>query len=298
MAAPLPIDVARAATESADRLLGRCLLAGGIVLLLVFFVPWMIRPNRMLFTWNLLRGGSLGRVVFLVWLPIAGLNLLALRFLPVPPLLRAGLAAVVGVVPLTALCLTNLTFGQPPAAFPDTVGYGLLAAAPLIAFGLQHRIAYRRSLLARGAVVLGAGLIAASMLWPRETQEGVSMPIVFLFEHAPRSAGWAGLAIYLVLPIPLALLALLALVDSARFDKPLRVLHFYFLRFIPGLFLLLAFPALGAEKAGFYRPYVLFVGAIITTYLTCLVAGTSALLAHGALARALRAKRPAARAST
>ena len=292
MPTPLTLPMAHAGAEAADRLLARCLLGGAIVMLIIFFAPWMIRPTRVLFTWNLLKGGSLGRVVFLLWIPIAALNLLALRFLPgVPPLLRAGIAAAVGVVPLTALCLSNLTFGQSPAAFPDTVGYGLLAAAPLIAFGLQHRIAHRSSRVAHVAVALGAALIVLSMLWPRETQEGVSAPVIFLFEHAPMSAGWAGLAVYLVLPVPLALLALAALLDTQRFDKLLRVLLFYFLRFIPGLFLLLAFPAFTAEKEGFYRPYILFVGAIITTYLTCLVAGTSALLAHGALARAQRATR-------
>ena len=43
---------------------------------------------------------------------------------------------------------------------------------------------------------------------------------------------------------------------------------------------------------------ILVVGAIITAYLTCLVAGTSALVAHGALARALRGKRPDAKTAT
>ena len=82
-----------------------------------------------------------------------------------------------------------------------------------------------------------------------------------------------------------AMAALLSLRDTTRFDKLLRVLLFYFLRFVPGLFLLLSFPAFFAEKGGTYRPYILFTGAIITAYFSCLVTGTSALLAQLAVRR-------------
>jgi hypothetical protein len=270
--------------------LNRALLAGGVALLILFFVPWVIRPTRILYTWNLLRGGSIGRVVFLIWIPIAAVNLLALRFLPIGTrTLRAALTLAIGIIPLIALCATSLTFGQPPAAFPDTVGYGLLAAAPLIAFGLQHHVAFRGSKVARVTVVGGVGLILASLVVPHATDEGVSAPIVYLFDHASRSAPWMGLAIYLVLPVPLALGSLLVFSHGARFDKPLRVFQFYFLRFVPGLFLLLAFPAFVAEKGGVYRPYILFVGMTITAYLGCVVSGVSALLAEANLRRARRA---------
>lgn len=286
MRVPLSLESAESSATAAEKALSRALLGAGIVLLVVFFVPWVVRPSRVIFTWHLMKGGSLGRNLFLAWLPIAAANLLALRFLPLHgTALRAALAATVGIVPLTALCATPITFGQPPAVFPDTVGYGLLAAAPLIAFGLQHRMAHRESLAARVAVVCGTLLILVSLLVPRETNEGLHAPLQFLFEKAQQSAGWAGLAIYLVLPVPLAMAALLSLRDTTRFDKLLRVLLFYFLRFVPGLFLLLSFPAFFAEKGGTYRPYILFTGAIITAYFSCLVTGTSALLAQLAVRR-------------
>jgi hypothetical protein len=251
------------------------------ILLVIFFLPWVIKGSRTLFTWNLIRGGSLGRVLFLVWIPIAGVNLLALALLPVRnSALRAGLVVAIGVVPLVALCTTPLTFGQPPAAVPDTVGYGLLTAMPLLAFGIHHRAAYRASRVARASIVIGVALVLLSFFIPREIQEGTVVPMTWLFQRALQSAGWVGIAAYLVLPIPLSLIALCGISAKPRLDRVLRVLNWYFLRFIPGLFLLMAFPAFMADHAQVYRPYLLFVGATISVYLTCAVNGASALLAR------------------
>jgi hypothetical protein len=261
----------------AEKRLTRTLLGAGAVLLVIFLLPWVVKGSRVLFTWSLIRGGSVGRVIFLVWIAVAGVNLLALSLLPPRPL-RSALAVVLGLVPLVALCTTPITFGQPPAAVPDTLGYLLLAAMPVLAFGLHHRAVARESRAARAVVALGVVLVLAAFLVPRETAEGTSLPIVFLFEHARDNVGWAGTTVYLVLPIPFALVALAAVSPSPRWDRPARLLHWYFLRFVPGMFLLLAFPAFFAERGGVYRPYVLFVGAAITAYFGCVIAGTSALL--------------------
>jgi hypothetical protein len=290
MPPPSPRSAADAAA-AAERLLSRTLLVAGAVLLLLFFLPWVIKGSRWIFAWQLIRGGSLGRTLFLLWIPIAGVNLLALAMLPWRQSgLRAAIAVAVGAIPIAILCATRLTFGQPPAAVPETTGYGLLAAMPLLAFGLHHRAAHRESRVARSAVALGAALVVASFFIPRETQAGTVLPLSWLLERASHGVGWMGVAIYLVLPIPLALLSLAALSARPGWDRPLAVLRWYFLRFIPGLFLLLSFPAFFGDRGEVYRPYVLFVGAATTAYLGCVVAGASAWLAHACARR--RSTRP------
>lgn len=181
------------------RVLLRVLQAlGGAAMIGLFFAPWGSAPDGLLFSWDLLKGASSLDFVRTIYLAAGGLVLLSGALIPLPYLLRALVAMLLGLVPLA---LTTVHRG----GWGEAVSLGGLL---LLIAALFHRRRFKGSILARILVVVGvvAQIVAAVV------PQGDVVPIVAVFKGLGSSAGLGIgqrlLPLYLLLFSVLSLMAL------------------------------------------------------------------------------------------
>ena len=239
------------------------MLVGGILLVLVFCAPWRVLSSGSLrFSWDFLSGLDGLAFVGMIYIAAGGVLLATCALLPLPYLLRAALAVLVGLTPLV-LGLANATWRE--AAL---VG-GLL----VLPVGLLHRARFGASVLSRIVVVLGLLGVLATFLVPR----GSTVPLVAILEALGRNSSGLSLsrAIFALLPLPLALLGLLAFLPARKTG----------LATLWAVLLLAVFPLGGLAQTAFllergnYNFTALFTTLTVGIYLTVTAVGLAQLLA-------------------
>jgi hypothetical protein len=171
------------------------MLVGGLLLVGLFCSPVGKTGDKLLFSWDLLKDQEGLRFVLTIYLAAGGGVFLAAALLPLPYIVRALAGAVVGLTPL----------GVMMATMEDWRPVTAMGALALLVAALFHRWRYRRSIVARILVGLGAAAVLATLLVP--TGQGV--PLVLAFQGLGNAS--AQQLVQQLFPLVLMLLALLSL---------------------------------------------------------------------------------------
>lgn len=171
------------------------MLIGGLLLVGLFCVPVGKSGDKLLFSWDLLKNLDGLRFVFTIYLAAGGGVFLAAALLPLPYVVRALAAALVGLAPVGVM-MAMLEQWRPVTA---------MAALTLLVAALFHRWRYRGSILARILVGLSVLAVLATLLIP--TSQGV--PLVLAFEGLGDAS--AQRLVHQLFPLVLMLLSLLSL---------------------------------------------------------------------------------------
>ncbi len=197
--APTPAPgTVQVAGEPGKRLVRTACTAIGALLLLLFFVP--LGDGAM--AWDALSAASGAGKLFAVWMPLAAVILLIAGLAPMGYPLRAGIATVVGLVPLVG---AGAGHGL-PAATSGVRGVLTMVGVVVLSAGCLLRARFHGSTLARGVVAV-AGLGVVGLLFA--PSEG----------HVALLAGFRTGGGALVVSVGLALLLTLAILSFLAFMK-------------------------------------------------------------------------------
>ena len=186
------------------RVLIRVLMAlGGLALIGMFFAPQGGTADAMIFSWDILRGAGGMAFISQIYLVAGGLVMLAAALIPLPYLLRALVAILLGVTPLILPRIGAVYWS----------GWVTLGVLVFLIAALLHRRRYRGSILARIMVVLGFLAVVAVNVIPMHG----AVPVVAVFKSLGSASG-IGLVTAL-LPLYLLLITLLALLMALRGKK-------------------------------------------------------------------------------
>jgi hypothetical protein len=239
---------------------------GGLLLIGLFCAPWGLAGDSLVFSWDQLK--HLGSLDFIgrIFLGAGGLVFVVAGLVPLPYLLRALIAAVLGLVPI----------GVAMAQVQDWRVILALAALVLLPAALFHRWRYRGSILARILVGVGVASLLATFLIPT----GAGVPLVQTFEGlGDAEASVIVTRLYPLVLFLLSLLSLLAFLGSTSTGLA-QVWAVLILLFLPTQGLILAALGMGKGSTMLVLPKV--YGALgLLVCLTLAALGISHLLAKG-----------------
>jgi len=213
------------------------MIAGGLVLIGLFFAPWGQSGSRFVYSWDLLANLDRWQFAQQIYLVAVGLVLVVAGLMPLPVTVRGVTGLILGGVPILTFFVSNRDV--------QTILVGSLSI--LMSAALFHRHRCPASLTSRIIVVMGIlGITAAFVIpfdgearWVRVEMTPLgALPLVLplfcllslLVFLGRRSTGWthlwgAGLMIYL--PVSLLLTSLANLVSSPGgfFDQASQAYH-------------------------------------------------------------------------
>lgn len=300
-----------APTAETSTFLGKLMLVSGICVGLVFFLPWAIIGDSVVFSWWVFDTKAGGSASFLVvWLLLSGIGAVVLGLMAqVPDWVRALAAMVLGFIPLLVM------FGEGAQKLMQIGGRlgasGMGAMMPLslmlLAFGTVYWAARTNSTLAR--VLVGAGIFFCLLAYlvPHDIPYlGKKMPIAAVFQMMGRTDSVFAIFFlaYTLLPLPAALASALVFPPAPNPEffagrrKAANALGVFFILFLPGYFVILSLVAWANEKAIFF-PF--FFAVVTASYLAWVVLGGaifSAWVSGKARASASRARKAAPQPAT
>ncbi len=304
-----------APTAETSTFLAKLMLVSGICVGLVFFLPWAIIRDNVVFSWWVFDTRAGGSASFLVvWLLLSGIGAVVLGLLAqMPDWVRSLAAMVMGFIPLLVM------FGEGAQKLMQVGGRvgasGMGAMLPLslmlLAFGTVYWAARTNSTLAR--VLVGAGIFFCLLAYlvPHDIPYlGKKMPIAAVFQMMGRTDSVFAIFFfsYSLLPLPAALVSALVFPPAPNPEffagrrKAANALGVFFILFLPGYFVILSLVAWANERTIFF-PF--FFAVVTASYLAWVVLGGAiftAWMSRKAKASASRsrqaASQPAAAAAT
>jgi hypothetical protein len=190
------LEADRAPVEPGKGAMRVLMILGGLLLAGLFCAPFSGAGDKLLFSWDLLKGQEGIQFISTIYLAAGGVIFIAAGLLPLPYIIRAMTATLFALAPI-GIAMAGV--GAEWRALALFVIVVLLPAA------LFHRARYRSSILARILVGLGVLGVLATLLIPI----GSSVPLVQVFDGLGSVS--AEQAIPKLLPLVLLLLAVLSL---------------------------------------------------------------------------------------
>ncbi len=272
--------------------LARVMWAGGIVLLAVFFLPWVM-GRFTLWSWTSIPGRGMGMVKFFMFYPlIAGGLMMAAAKGKLPVQTLAAIALALGALPLVVMLTQapSMMGGGSLRSSGNVTGYMQFFGTIGLGIGLTLRVLRTDTRLGRGFIGVSVALVVLGYLIPVQIpymgESHNALWMAWKMMNIPRApAGIKMLGFVMILTPFIALSALLLLKQVAQGDRDPaqglgRILGVYFVFWMPiliGFTMLLLVGRLGSE-GGMMLWFMVKVVAYTAVVVVSLNHGATALL--------------------